>query len=83
MPDVSEIYKGYLDLIHYLEEVYAGGVVVWYISKDPYLIKNLLEVRPTARASSKSLIVPACEKFNALGSTQLKCTIELLAGRYD
>ncbi len=64
---IIEIYQGYLDLTLYLEEKFPGGVHAVY-SISPVL----LVVAPVTQETINLLIKPACDRFNALKSTQLK-----------
>ena len=66
MTEITEIYKGYLDLIEYLEEKFPGGVNPQ--CNHPY---ELMFIKPTTNTTTNTFILPACEKFNKLGSTQL------------
>jgi len=63
---ISEIYKGYLDLIQYLEEKFPGGVSIRYNHA-----KILMKIRPTTEATLNAFIRPACWKFNELGTTRI------------
>jgi len=67
MNKITSIYKGYLELIQYLEEKFPGGVRAVY-DRDSLCV---LTVTPTTETITHALIVPACNKFNDLNSTQL------------
>ena len=69
MSNITKIYQGYLDLIEYLEEKFLGGVYPLY-----YNHPDLLIIDPATQTMLDALIIPACKKFNALGSTQLVVT---------
>ena len=69
MKEITEIYRGYLGLIEYLEEKFLGGVYA------AYRTECLLVIMPATEATRNAFVVPACDKFNALGSTQLKSSL--------
>jgi len=72
MERIVEIYKGYLDLITYLEEKFPGGVHSVHHAGKPAWPENLLRIRPTTPTFARKLIIPALKKFNELGTTQLR-----------
>ena len=75
---VKDIYKGYLDLIQYLEEKFPGCVHAVYVALDlelrqvTYQRKELLVIKPTTTTTRKTFIDAACDRFNLLGSTQIQ-----------
>jgi len=67
---IRKIYKGYRDLINCLEEKFPGGVHGTYGAQEA-----LLTITPATQVMRDALIVPACEKFNELGSTKLNAYV--------
>ena len=72
MSNLKDIYRGYLDLILRLESIYIGGVETCPTNENPLY---LLRISPTTPASVQAVILPACEKFNALKSTPLDVAV--------
>ena len=60
MQNITDIYKGYLDLIEYLEEKFPGGVYPLYRLKGYNTVQNterLLMVQPTTATTIRELRV--------------------------
>ena len=68
MKEVTGVYKGYLELIKYLEEKFPGCVqrVFPSLRKISTPRKELLLIKPTSTTTAEAFIQPACDKFNAL-----------------
>jgi len=66
--DITKVYQGYLNLVTYLEEKFPGCVHIEYNAPP-----RLIIVSPTTQTTVDTFILPACSKFNALGTTKLIC----------
>jgi len=76
MTEIVDIYKGYLDLIEYLEEKFPGGIAVprqydntvVAVSEEAL---HLLTISPATKVTTDHFIRASCNRFNTLGTTQL------------
>ncbi len=77
MSNILEIYRRYLDLIEYLEEKFPGCVKVPTERHNPAIkmaptVAYLLAIAPVTKVTTDQFIRASCDRFNALGTTQLE-----------
>jgi len=76
MHEITDIYKGYLDLIEYLEEKFPGCVEVPKEHDNTIVVTSkkalhLLTVAPVTKVTTDRFICASCSRFNTLGTAHL------------